>query len=200
MDWTIHENWYPTKIKPSTVAFSWGDVSLVLFWTSFNWTMRLCLADSELVEVMPYIQWLLLPVNENTHLIEKINPKTSDHKLNMIHSFSICGANGLTYTQIVIFLVLVYMYLTWINHFMKSMLGWVVLRIYIISKLYCGYKYTRPFIIMSGSLKQLWLQVNGHAWFHLLGLRRPVRKGNKRKTQNENICLHCVSNQGPFAF
>ena len=36
-------------------------------------------------------------------------------------------------------------------------------------------------------LKQLSLQVNGHACFHLLGLRRPVRKRNKRKSQNENI-------------
>ena len=36
-------------------------------------------------------------------------------------------------------------------------------------------------------LKQLWLQVNGHAWFHLLGLHRPVRKGNTRKIQNENM-------------
>ena len=26
-------------------------------------------------------------------------------------------------------------------------------------------------------LKQLWLQVNGHAWFHLHGIHLPVRKG-----------------------
>ena len=43
-------------------------------------------------------------------------------------------------------------------------------------KLYCGYKYTRPCMINRiWGLKQLWLQVNGHAWFHLHGLRRPVR-------------------------
>ena len=32
-------------------------------------------------------------------------------------------------------------------------------------------------------LTRLWLQVNGHAWFHLQGLRRPVRKKNYRKIQ-----------------
>ena len=54
-------------------------------------------------------------------------------------------------------------------------------------KLYCGYKYTRPFMINRvWGLKQLWLQVNGYAWLYLLGLCRPVWKGNKRKIQNEN--------------
>ena len=49
-------------------------------------------------------------------------------------------------------------------------------------KLYCDYKYTRPYMInrVSG-LKQLWLQVNGHAWFHLHGLRWPVRNGEGAK-------------------
>ena len=36
-------------------------------------------------------------------------------------------------------------------------------------KLFCGYKYTRPCI----ESNQLYLQVNGHAWFHLHGLRWP---------------------------
>ena len=31
------------------------------------------------------------------------------------------------------------------------------------------------------SLKQLLLQVNGHAWFHLHGLRWPVRNGEGAK-------------------
>ena len=51
-------------------------------------------------------------------------------------------------------------------------------------KIYCGYKYTSPFMINRlWGLKQLWLQVNGHAWFYLLGFRRPERKGKKRKNQ-----------------
>ena len=38
-------------------------------------------------------------------------------------------------------------------------------------KLYCGYLYTRPCMINRiWGLKQLWLQVNGHAWFHLHGI------------------------------
>ena len=45
-------------------------------------------------------------------------------------------------------------------------------------KLYCRYLYTRPGMINHiWSLKQLWLQVNGHAWFHLQRLRWPVRNG-----------------------
>ena len=43
-------------------------------------------------------------------------------------------------------------------------------------KLYCRYLYTRPCMINNiWGLKQLWLQVNGHAWFHLQRLRWPVR-------------------------
>ena len=58
-------------------------------------------------------------------------------------------------------------------------------------KLYCDYKYTRSFMINRvWGLKQLWLQVNGHAWCHLLGLRGPERKGEKRKIQNENTCMY----------
>ena len=41
-------------------------------------------------------------------------------------------------------------------------------------KLYCGFLYTRHCI---WGLKQLWLQVNGHAWFHLHGIHLPVRNG-----------------------
>ena len=45
-----------------------------------------------------------------------------------------------------------------------------------ILKLYCGYLYTRPCMINRiWGLKQLWLQVNGHAWFHLHGIHLPVR-------------------------
>ena len=43
-------------------------------------------------------------------------------------------------------------------------------------KLYCRYLYTRPCMINHiWGLKQLWLKVNGHAWFHLQRLRWPVR-------------------------
>ena len=49
-------------------------------------------------------------------------------------------------------------------------------------KLYCMYLYTRPYMINRiWSLKQLWLQANGHAWFHLHGLRWPVRNGEGAK-------------------
>ena len=45
-------------------------------------------------------------------------------------------------------------------------------------KLYCRYEYTKPCMINRiWGLKQLWLQVNGHAWFHLQRLRWPVRNG-----------------------
>ena len=55
-------------------------------------------------------------------------------------------------------------------------------------KLYCGYKYNRPCMInLIWGLKQQWLQVNGHGWFHLQGLRSAVRNGNKRTIQNENM-------------
>ena len=49
-------------------------------------------------------------------------------------------------------------------------------------KLYCRYLYTRPCMINHiWSLKQLWLQVYGHAWFHLQRLRWPVRNGEGAK-------------------
>ena len=49
-------------------------------------------------------------------------------------------------------------------------------------KLYCRYLYTRPCMkIHIWGLKQLWLQVNGHAWFHLQRLRWPVRNGEGAK-------------------
>ena len=49
-------------------------------------------------------------------------------------------------------------------------------------KLYCSYLYTRPCMINHiWGLKQLWLQVNGHAWFHLQRLRWPVRNGKGAK-------------------
>ena len=49
-------------------------------------------------------------------------------------------------------------------------------------KLYCRYEYTRPYMINRiWILKQLWLQVNGHAWFHLHGLSWPVRNGEGAK-------------------
>ena len=49
-------------------------------------------------------------------------------------------------------------------------------------KLYCRYLHTRPCMINHiWGLKQLWLQVNGHAWFHLQRLRWPVRNGEGAK-------------------
>ena len=45
-------------------------------------------------------------------------------------------------------------------------------------KLYCGYKYRRPYMINRiWCLKQLWLHVKSHAWFHLHGHRWAVRNG-----------------------
>ena len=45
-----------------------------------------------------------------------------------------------------------------------------------ILKLYCRYEYTKPCSINRiWGLKKLWLQVSGHAWFHLQRLRWPVR-------------------------
>ena len=56
-------------------------------------------------------------------------------------------------------------------------------------------KYTRPCITNRiWGLKQLWLQMIGHAWFHLHGHCWAVRKGEGAKTQNENICLQRDSN------
>ena len=52
----------------------------------------------------------------------------------------------------------------------------------IILKLYCGFRYTTLCMINRiWILKQLWLQVNGHAWFHLQRLRWPVRNGEGAK-------------------
>ena len=49
-------------------------------------------------------------------------------------------------------------------------------------KLYCRYEHTKPCMINRiWGLKQLWLQVNGHAWFHLQRLRWPVRNGEGAK-------------------
>ena len=49
-------------------------------------------------------------------------------------------------------------------------------------KLYCRYLYTRPCLINHiWGLKQLWLQANGHAWFHLQRLRWPIRIGEGAK-------------------
>ena len=43
-----------------------------------------------------------------------------------------------------------------------------ILRSPVTLQLHCGYKYTRPCMINRiWGLKQLWLQVNGHAWFYL---------------------------------
>ena len=44
------------------------------------------------------------------------------------------------------------------------------------------------------SLKQLWLQVNGHAWFHLHGSAKLFGTGRERKIQMKNICLQRDSN------
>ena len=61
--------------------------------------------------------------------------------------------------------------------------------------LYCGYKYTHPCMINRiWGLKQLWLQMNGHAWFYLQGSVDLFGMGRERKIQNENICLQRDSN------
>ena len=50
-------------------------------------------------------------------------------------------------------------------------------------KLYCRYEYTNPCMINRiWGLKQLWLQVNGNAWFHLQLLRWTV--GNWEGAKN----------------
>ena len=60
-------------------------------------------------------------------------------------------------------------------------------------KLYCRYLYTRPCMINHiWGLKQLWLQVNWHAWFHLHWLRWPVRNGEGAK----NSKWKCMSPAG----
>ena len=62
-------------------------------------------------------------------------------------------------------------------------------------KLYCGYKYTRHCMINRiWGLKQLWLQVNGHAWSHLHGIHWAVRTKLGLNIQNKNICLIRYSN------
>ena len=49
-------------------------------------------------------------------------------------------------------------------------------------KLYCRYEYTKPCMINRiWCLKQLWLQVNGHAWFHLQQPRWHVLNGEGAK-------------------
>ena len=57
-----------------------------------------------------------------------------------------------------------------------------------ILKLYCRYLYTRPCMINHiWGLKQLLLQVKGHAWFHLQWLRWPVRNGEGAKNSKMKI-------------
>ena len=74
----------------------------------------------------------------------------------------------------------------------KKIIKW---KIGMLVKLYYGYKYTEPCMINHiWGLKQLWLQVNGHAWFHFQLLCWIVRNGEERKIQNENICLQRDSN------
>ena len=49
-------------------------------------------------------------------------------------------------------------------------------------KLYCGLRYTKLCMINRiWVLKQLWLQDNDHAWFHLQRFRWPVRNGEGAK-------------------
>ena len=66
-------------------------------------------------------------------------------------------------------------------------------------KLHCGYKYTRPCMISRiWGLKQLWLQVNGHAWFHLHWLRWAVRNGEGvNNSKWKQICLQRDSSPCP---
>ena len=62
-------------------------------------------------------------------------------------------------------------------------------------KLYCGYKYTRPCMINHiGDLKQLYLQVNGHAWFHLHEFGYDVRNGEGAKNSKYKYLFPADSN------
>ena len=71
-------------------------------------------------------------------------------------------------------------------------------------KLYCRYLYTRPCMINHiWGLKQLWLQVNGHASFHLQRLCWPVRNGEGAKNSKWKYMspvgfepTHCQSTTG----
>ena len=73
------------------------------------------------------------------------------------------------------------LYINWISQFFHRCISLIVM-LYTILKLYCRYEYTRPYMINRiWSLKQLWLLVNGHAWFHLHGVRWPVRNGEGAK-------------------
>ena len=81
----------------------------------------------------------------------------------------------------------------WLSRDLESYLKWKQY-----TNTCCRYLYTRPCLINHiWGLKQLWLQVNGHAWFHLQRLRWPVRNGEGAKIQNENICLQRDSNPHP---
>ena len=75
-----------------------------------------------------------------------------------------------------------------------TLIGWLLFNVSL--KLYCGYLYTRPCMINRIlGLKQLWLQVNGRAWFHLHGSTYLFGTAQReRKIQNENICLQRDSN------
>ena len=72
----------------------------------------------------------------------------------------------------------------WYKHLIRSLFLYWTIKWSIRDnlKLYCRYEYTKPWMINhSWGLKQLWLQVNGHAWFHLQRLRWPVRNGEGAK-------------------
>ena len=59
--------------------------------------------------------------------------------------------------------------------------------------LYYSYKYARHCVINRiWGLKQLSLQMNGHAWFHFHGSVELFRTGRQRQIQNENICLETM--------
>ena len=62
-------------------------------------------------------------------------------------------------------------------------------------KLYYRYKYPKPCMINRiGGLKQIWLQVNGQAWFYLQRICWPVRNGEGAKNWKWKICLQRDSN------
>ena len=69
-------------------------------------------------------------------------------------------------------------------------------------KLYCGYKYTRYFMINRvWGVKQLSMTTG--EWSCLISFARALptrKKGKEAKIQNENICIRRVSHQRPFAF
>ena len=89
-------------------------------------------------------------------------------------------------------------YFNWPVHVRKNYVTCFSMYNNISLKLYCRYLYTRPCMINHiWGLKQLWLQLNGHAFFICNGSVDLFGTGRERKIQNENICLQRDSNPHP---